>query len=414
VLKPAPPGLTPANIRISGGDRITAIKADTVSYDSGVVVVHLDAYGDYSVYRLQSVGAQGSAFDPASLDPQLSFADFSFKVECPTDFDCASRPAPVCPPLPAPHIDYLTKDYLSFRQVMLGRLATLAPQWHEQSAADLGVALVELFAHVGDLLSYRQDAVATEAYLGTARRRVSVRRHARLVDYFLHEGVNAGAFLHVEVDTDLTLKKGAQAFTAVPGQAARIAPGSNALTRARSIGPEIFETMHDAPLFAAHNVMNFHTFGDGRCRLPKGATRATLKGKLDKLQAGDIIVFEEVLGPRSGKPRDADPARRWAVRLTKVVLDQDPIGGSFQSPPVAGPTPITRIEWPRGDATPFAFQLPAEVTSDGVARQICDVTVARGNIVRADHGASIIDEPLGQVPAPTLFRPPVGTIPARG
>ena len=34
-----------------------------------------------------------------------------------------------------------------------------------------------------DQLSYRQDVIATEAYLGTARLRTSARRHARLVDY---------------------------------------------------------------------------------------------------------------------------------------------------------------------------------------------------------------------------------------
>ncbi|MBI1868072.1 MAG: putative baseplate assembly protein [Methylocystis sp.] len=410
-LKPPPPGLTPSNIVISGGDRITLINADEVHYDAGVVIVHLDVYGDYSIYRLQFVGAKGSTFDPGSLDSQLSFVDFSFKAECPSDFDCASQPAPACPPPLAPHIDYLAKDYLSFRQAMLDRLATLAPQWSERNAADLGVALVELFPHVGDLLSYRQDAVATEAYLGTARRRVSVRRHARLVDYYVHEGVNARAFLHVGVGADVTLKQGVQAFTALPGQAARLAPGSDALAIALSMGPQIFETMQDVSLFSAHNAMAFYTFGDGRCRLQKGATSAVLKGKFDKLNSGDILVFEEVIGPRTGKPEDADPARRWAVRLAKVTLDQDPIGGSFETPPIAGPTPITRIEWPNEDATPFAFHLSTEVISGGVARQVQNVTVARGNIVLADHGASVIDEKLGQVPAPTLFRPPVNSDP---
>jgi hypothetical protein len=409
-LKPPPPGLTTLNVVISGGDRITNINADDVHYEAGVVVVHLAAYGDYSIYHLQFVGARGSTFDPASLDPQLSFVDFSFKAECPSDFDCANQPPPACPPQPTPHIDYLAKDYLSFRQAMLDRLATLAPQWRERNAADLGVALVELFAHVGDLLSYRQDAVATEAYLGTARRRVSVRRHARLVDYYLHEGVNARAFLHVEVGADVTLKAGAQAFTALPDQAARLAPGSDALARALSMRPEIFETMQDASLFSAHNAIAFHTFGDGRCRLQKGATSAVLKGKFDKLKTDDILVFEEVLAPRTGKPEDADPARRWAVRLAKVTFDQDPIGGSFETPPVAGPTPITIIKWRSEDATPFAFHLSAEVTSGGGARQVQNVTVARGNIVLADHGVSV-DEKLGRVPAPTLFRPPVNADP---
>ncbi len=60
---------------------------------------------------------------------------------------------------------------------MLDRLTQLVPGWRERSAADLGVTLVELLAYVGDQLSYWQDAVATEAYLETARRRTSLRRH---------------------------------------------------------------------------------------------------------------------------------------------------------------------------------------------------------------------------------------------
>ena len=36
----------------------------------------------------------------------------------------------------------------------------------------------------------------TEAYLDTARRRISVRRHVRLVDYPMHEGCNARAWVH--------------------------------------------------------------------------------------------------------------------------------------------------------------------------------------------------------------------------
>ena len=74
------------------------------------------------------------------------------------------------------------------------------PDWAERNPADLGVALVEVLAYVADHLSYRQDAIATEAYLGTARRRVSVRRHARLVDYPMHDGCNARTWLHVRLD----------------------------------------------------------------------------------------------------------------------------------------------------------------------------------------------------------------------
>ncbi len=92
---------------------------------------------------------------------------------------------------PPPEINYLAKDYGTFRQLMLDRLALIMPDWRERHVPDLNITLVELLAYVGDYLSYYQDAVATEAYLDTARQRISVRRHARLVDYRLHEGVNA-------------------------------------------------------------------------------------------------------------------------------------------------------------------------------------------------------------------------------
>src|SRR5512136_960316 len=78
------------------------------------------------------------------------------------------------------------------------------PTWTERHVPDLGVTLVELLAYTGDYLSYYQDAVATEAYLETARQRISVRRHARLVDYALHEGCNARAWVCIQTNTDLT------------------------------------------------------------------------------------------------------------------------------------------------------------------------------------------------------------------
>jgi hypothetical protein len=49
--------------------------------------------------------------------------------------------------------------------------------------ADLEVVLVEALAYVGDTVSYFQDATATESYLAAARKRASVRRQAKLVDY---------------------------------------------------------------------------------------------------------------------------------------------------------------------------------------------------------------------------------------
>jgi hypothetical protein len=403
---PAPPGIVPGNVAITGGERIRNVQPDKVSYDGDVVVVHLTAYGDYSGYRLQLIKADGSSFDVTRLDPLLSAVDFSFKVECPSDFDCAAPVPGLQPPKTMrAEIDYLTKDYAGYRQLMLDRLAVLMPQWQERNAADLGVALVESLAFVADQLSYRQDAVATEAYLGTARRRVSIRRHARLVDYFMHEGKNARALVHIGVSADLAVPKGTRLLTALSGQSTRVSADFLAST-ADSPAAETFETMHDVQLFQAHNRLPFYTWGNGRCFLPKGSSSATLKGQFPNLQPGGILIFEEVAGRQSGKPEDADSSRRHAVQLTKVTASSDPLGGAFEQPPTTHSLDVTEIEWSVDDALPFALCLSARVGAPDGSQLPVEVAVARGNIVLADHGSTVATDDLGQVPAPTIMYPP--------
>ena len=82
---------------------------------------------------------------------------------------------PMPPPTEAvePPINYLARDYTSFRTLMLDRMAVTMPDWQERNPADIGITVVEALAHAADHLSYYQDAVATEAYLGTSRRRAS-------------------------------------------------------------------------------------------------------------------------------------------------------------------------------------------------------------------------------------------------
>jgi predicted phage baseplate assembly protein len=137
----------------------------------------------------------------APFDPQFSAYRFAATPEV---VQLDPKKAPACPPRKAvdPHPNYLARDFTSLRQLILDRLAQTLPDWNERHVPDLGMTLVELMAFVGDYLSYYQDAVGVEAYLNTARQRVSVRRHARLVDYTLHEGCNARTFVHVEVGED--------------------------------------------------------------------------------------------------------------------------------------------------------------------------------------------------------------------
>src|SRR5205814_4383909 len=130
-----------------------------------VLLVRTAVSGDFSTYTLRLQRSPIDTRAPEPFDPQLAEVEFSFKVECPADFDCAPPHTCAEPVRPEPDIDYLAKDYTSFRRLMLDRLAQLVPNWNARTPADVGVTLVELLAYAGDQLSYFQDAIATEAYL---------------------------------------------------------------------------------------------------------------------------------------------------------------------------------------------------------------------------------------------------------
>jgi hypothetical protein len=436
MIKDAPFGLGTANVRIEGGVRITGVKvtwairaadaspadvaagrmtaAERAFYNAlpaanRVLVVRTDQDGDFSTYTLRLVRSTTDAQPPVGFDAILSTVEFSFKVECPSEFDCA--PDASCPPdlTPAPVIDYLARDYASLRRLLLDRLAVVAPAWRERNPADLGVAIVEGLAYIGDYLSYYQDAVATEAYLDTARRRVSVRRHARLLDYPMHDGCNARTWVQLRVDVvSLNLPAHLPLLTRVNGLSPVLRPNTTELARAAR--PAVFETLHAAQLFQVHNELAFYTWGDEGCCLPAGATAATLTGDLTAtLRPGHVLIFIEQRSPLTGYRADADLTRRHAVRLTRVAAGSDPLGGQFATPPSANPVAVTEIAWMAEDALPFVLdlsmvQVPADdLDASGETRQ--PASVALGNIVLADHGETLPPESLPPVENPRRYRP---------
>ncbi len=395
------------NVVIQGGERIRdiAVVDATIGMDeqANVLTVEVNQPGDYSIYTLRLVqGARhtaGSSSDepPPGFDPVLSAIPFSFKVECPSDFDCRTDQICSAEAETEPEIDYLAKDYNSFRRLMLDRMSVLMPQWRERNAADLGVALVELLAYVGDHLSYQQDAIATEAYLNTARRRVSVHRHALLIDYFMHDGCNARAWVQVRTGSDdVELLKGTRLLTRVAGlQQEVVNPETNkeAMRQITAAAPQVFETMADVTLYADHNVIEFYTWGDERCCLAEGSTRATLKGKLPNLHEGDVLIFQEVIGPLTGVDADADPSHRHAVRLTIVEESVDKL---VIDPETNKAQALTEIEWHADDALQFALCISTRTDN---SQYKDNVSVAYGNIVLADHGQTLESEEIGTVPA---------------
>lgn len=456
-LGKAPRKLEKANLVLTGGRRIRDVQISHLHVQrckdptrDDYMEVTVDKPGDFSTYTLSVVATDengNSTGQPMpGFDSGYSKVEFSFKSGCPSPLDC--KPQNVCPPprRPQPDINYLAKDYESFRQLILDRLALIMPEWNETHVPDIGITLVELLAYAGDYLSYYQDAVATEAYLGTARERISVRRHARLVDYAMHEGCNSRTWITIHTDqVNYPLHPQDIYFiTSFPGIRDSILTALD-LVNVPASSYEIFQPLgfgeHELiTVYSAHNEIHFYTWGDCRCCLAPGATSATLIDKwvpdptppptgtipatTDKsasesaeakksesatgkpagdgppgtvralhLKPGDVLIFEEVLGPKTGNPADADPTHRQAVRLTSVTPAVDPLyhpyGKEFGQP-------VVEIAWDAADALTFPLCISSQQPPPECGCME-NVSVARGNVVLVDFGGDANEE-LGGVP----------------
>lgn len=429
-LRPVPTSLTSDNVLIEGGESVTNIRVLSISASANVLSV-VTTVGDFSTYVLRLVrSASLASADPFELtevlpgfDPQLARVSFAYHVGVGPSLDCQT-PTPDCAPPAAtpPAINYIAKDYTTFRTLILDRLNQLLPDPVGSNEADLAVVLAELIAYRADQLSYQQDAVATEAYLETARSRISLRRHARLVGYQVSDGCNARAWVQLTVAAnpgeavfmDHTLTR---FYTYAPGMPTSLAVGGGNETLALAAGVQVFEAMHDATLYAEHNLMNFYTWGETRCCLPAGAVEATLQGALPNLQPGDVLIFQEVLGPQTGNAADADLRHRWVVRLTQVA-HADAAGNPLVDPlfditgaPITSsdqtPMPLTEIQWSAADAPPVPVCISSlYLNADGGETLATNVSVALGNVVLADHGLSMPAAELGVMPAPRFYYPP--------
>jgi len=374
------------NFAVTGGTRIKSIKVVSLALqpDGSTQRLVLDQAGDFSPYVLSLRQGPLNAAPPANMDRQLASVSFSFKVECPSDFDCVDPEMPVPVRPQGPPTDYLTRDFSGFRTMMLDRMSATMADWTERNPADLGVTLVEVLADAADKASWFQDAIGTEAFFERTRFRQSLVRHARLLGYRPGEGCNARTAVAVTADVD---RDGAPDV---------IARGTRFLTRPESRGQEwsnvltpdaeLFEDMvrRGAVVFealeplkslrVARNGAGFHDWGDEGCCLTKGATSAFLTrgpGDLD-LAGGDLLVLEERI-PFGGSAEDPpDPTHRQVVRLS-----QDPTPASD---PIFG-IALTEVRWFAEDALRFALPIG---TLNGAP-----MSVARGNVLLVDEGRTV-------------------------
>lgn len=218
-------------------------------------------------------------------------------------------------------LDYRIGTRESFLARMLDRLATESPPdgpaaglrplagLAGRESDDPGVALLDAWAGVADVLTFYQERIANEGFLRTAVERRSVLELARLAGQELGPGVAASAFLDFTVED----APGAPLTVLVPrGTRVQSIPGQNEL-------PQTFETGSD---FTAHAAWNTLVPRRGRPQTPAslaGAREIYLAGTGLQIATGDLLLLITTAAPVPLLP-DRTVARALA-RIAAAELD---------------------------------------------------------------------------------------------
>lgn len=342
------------SLSIDGGDAVPQVPIqpinDSTDWSSDgegrlILTVSCRTPGDFSFYTL-------SIQSPLLDTPGFNQSKFSFKAACPSSLDC-KIPTVNCP-IPAgssPLIDYLAKDFAGFRKALFDFAALRYPDWRERAEADLGVVIVELLAAVADDLSYTQDRVATEAFFETATERLSLTRHARLVDYEPSPARSSSVWLRIEVSTSCGLPAGLLLSTAA-------ADGSEIFFE---LGTGLSDTAN-YPASRNWNRLQPYWLDDGDRCLDVGSTSMLIDGHGHSFYSGQGLLIETDAGkgeqPIRQLVRLADPP---ALEMTDFLFSR----------------PFTRVEWNSEDRLTQHHDLT--------------MTAVNGNVAPATQGRRFVE-----------------------
>ncbi len=341
--------LTLEQIRIyspAGGEFLPEVPVTAMNWAPGdgddfVLELTTAFPGDFSRYKLH--------INDNRVDRYFNDISFTFKANCPSDLDCKT-PTHECPPeeLVDFPINYLARDFGSFRKALLDFASLKYPDWNDRLEADIGVMLVEVMSALGDEMAYYQDRIGREAFLETATQRRSVRKHARFVDYEMHDGLGASTWLDVTVQTGMSDQ--------IPAGVDVWAEGENGEKIEFEVGKNLVEVLSEKmyEVDSARNEFQPHCWDEDDTCLPLGSTEMYLTGAheavlpfddFEENSTGEIIPGKWVLLQTTALPDR--PTKRHLVRLITVRDDMDPVFG----------TAITYIQWETVQALPFEMDM---------------------------------------------------------
>ena len=295
----------------------------------------VDRPGGFEPYELALTHVP-SGSNPVQLDPFLSSIVFDFKQACETGFDCreeqdCDHPEPVDFP-----VDYLARDFESFRRALLDFTAQRYPEWREPIEADLATMLMEVMAALGDDFAWQQDRHDAEARFGSASQRASLWHHASLADYRPDCGAAAGGPVR------LTARIGGT-----------VAANTTFWASSESRAPVPFTLDAAVWVHPSWNRLPFHNAeGETTC-IARGVTEllfvapTPVSGDIDKANRVAFLTGRQAL--ILSDPADAAEGRKaWPVTITGVEQMTDPLILTSGSP-----TLVLRLSWDASEAVPF-------------------------------------------------------------
>ena len=275
---------------------------------------------------------------------------------------------------------------------MLDRLAVLAPTWTETHAADLGIALVEV---AGLRRRSPQLPAGRGQHRGLSRHRAQphlaapARPAGRLPDRRRLQRPHAGLHRHRQRRQASPLPAGHAVLRARSRPAAGRARPAAPLAQQLAAGTQpVFASMQSAtlsPRAQQHRLLHLgrhRLLPAGRCHRGDAGRHAHRRS-----QPGDVLIFEEVLGPLTGAAR----GRRPRASLRRVAHQRH--HHRLPGPPARRPARPARSRSRDHLGRRRRAAVPALHLLDHRRRARLPagsgVSVARGNIVPADHGVWI-------------------------
>ena len=373
---------------------------------NNIIELIVSPIGDYSTYVLN---VNHNQIDPLFSEIEFKFRPGCFTNECEPEYVLTNKKQDN-----VIDIDYLAKDFDSFRHAMIVAMMDRVPGWQPTSEADLDQVLIELLCASADELSDFQDRVTNESFLATAKKRISLARYAKIMDSPVKEGNQANTWLAFKLKPpsseydlkspftsslfDFDWKKFFVIWTRNTNY--DIDTNLNNIDTAN-----VFIIKDDVHFDLLLNKLDIYTWENTITTLPIGSTSADLKfpneesaTKIkDLICSGKIkhLLIQQDLNSSTGEATGFDKTKRQLLHLLQCnnckkeeSSSKKDCGAEIKSDPITSQT-ILRVRWRDEDKLKTNYHIIMQKNDGSI---IQNVSSFYGNLVQAYYGTPIMTD----------------------